>query len=108
MAVRKKHLFDWSQQELGEYGQALGHPARVQILELLSRETSCKFEQLNTSLPLSRATVSYHLNHLVKSGWVVTTELNNGRAAGYRLRSEMIQSASVELMAFCKMLMKAA
>ena len=108
MAVRKKHLFKEDVRELGEYGQALGHPARVQILEVLAQESKCRFERLCLSLPLSRPTVSYHLGHLVKSGWVTTTEVDNGQAAGYQLRAEMIEAASSELMAFCRTLLKAA
>ena len=107
MAVRKKHLFSDELRDLGEYGQALGHPARVQILEVLARESKCRFERLCLSLPLSRQTVSYHLRHLVKSGWVTTTEVDHGQSAGYRLRADMIEAASSELMTFCRRLLKA-
>lgn len=47
---------------------ALGHPARVAILELLSVKSKLIAIDITSSLPLAQATVAQHLKMLVHSG----------------------------------------
>ncbi|MEM7571580.1 MAG: winged helix-turn-helix domain-containing protein [Bacteroidota bacterium] len=104
MAVRKKHLFDWPQQELGAYGQALGHPARVQILEVLSMRGRCSFADLSERIPLATTTVAFHCQKLKSLGWMELCSLDNGEA-GYRLSKEAVQDAVGAIQLFCMRLM---
>lgn len=48
--------------------KAMGHPARIAILEQLLREKSCVCGDLVQQLPIAQATVSQHLKALKESG----------------------------------------
>jgi ArsR family transcriptional regulator len=55
---------------LAELAKALGHPARVAILRLLMRRTSCVCGEIVEELPLAQSTVSQHLKVLKEAGWI--------------------------------------
>jgi ArsR family transcriptional regulator, arsenate/arsenite/antimonite-responsive transcriptional repressor len=50
--------------------KALGHPARLQIVELLSRQTECSGSEVFAELDLAQSTVSEHLRILREAGIV--------------------------------------
>jgi len=50
--------------------KALGHPARVRILEYLKRENRCICGKIVDMLPLAQSTVSQHLKCLKEAGLV--------------------------------------
>lgn len=56
--------------ELAALAKALGHPARVQILRLLVRKTSCVCGDIVAELPLAQSTVSQHLKTLKEVGLI--------------------------------------
>lgn len=56
--------------ELAELTKALGHPARVKILRLLSEKASCVCGELVDELPLAQSTVSQHLKVLKEAGLI--------------------------------------
>lgn len=53
--------------------KALGHPARVAILEYLSRQTTCICGDIVAELPLSQASISRHLAELKDAGLIKGT-----------------------------------
>ncbi|MCK6509570.1 metalloregulator ArsR/SmtB family transcription factor [Myxococcota bacterium] len=55
---------------LAELAKALGHSARVAILRLLMRRTSCICGEIVEELPLAQSTVSQHLKVLKEAGWI--------------------------------------
>jgi ArsR family transcriptional regulator len=55
---------------LAAMAKALGHPARVRILRLLSHRTTCMTGDLVAELPLAQSTVSEHLRVLRDAGLV--------------------------------------
>ena len=57
-------------QELAALTKAVGHPARVQILRLLTRRTSCVCGDIVDELPLAQSTVSQHLKVLKDAGLI--------------------------------------
>jgi ArsR family transcriptional regulator, arsenate/arsenite/antimonite-responsive transcriptional repressor len=57
-------------EELSSLAKALGHPARVQILRLLSRRGTCICGEIVEELPLAQSTVSQHLKVLKDAGLV--------------------------------------
>jgi len=59
--------FTASQQELARFSKLLAHPARIAILEYLAKENSCISGDISAELPLSRTTVSQHLQELKNS-----------------------------------------
>ncbi|MDP2316436.1 MAG: metalloregulator ArsR/SmtB family transcription factor [Pseudomonadota bacterium] len=57
-------------EELAALAKALGHPARVQIVRLLVRRTSCVCGDIVEELPLAQSTVSQHLKVLKEAGLI--------------------------------------
>lgn len=57
-------------EELAMLAKALGHPARIQILRILSRRTSCVCGDIVDELPLAQSTVSQHLKILKEAGLI--------------------------------------
>lgn len=57
-------------EELAALAKALGHPARVKILRLLSRREACVCGDIVDELPLAQSTVSQHLKILKEAGLV--------------------------------------
>jgi len=70
VGVTKHADFSIEQNELSQMFKALGHPARVAIIEYLLREKACVCGDLVGVLPLSQATVSQHLKELKKAGLI--------------------------------------
>lgn len=65
-------------EELAALTKALGHPARVQIVRLLARRTTCICGDIVDELPLSQSTVSQHLKVLKEAG-IVRGEIDGPR-----------------------------
>ena len=65
-------------EELAVFAKALAHPARVQILRLLARRTSCVCGEIVDELPLAQSTVSQHLKILKEAG-VIRGEIDGPR-----------------------------
>lgn len=57
-------------EELATLAKAVGHPARVQILRLLTRRTACVCGDIVDDLPLAQSTVSQHLKALKEAGLI--------------------------------------
>lgn len=68
-------------EELARLGKAIGHPARVRILRLLSRKEARVCSQIVDELPLAQSTVSEHLRILKEAGLVRSTQ--DGARIGY-------------------------
>jgi ArsR family transcriptional regulator len=67
--------------ELAKLSKALGHPARVRILRLLSRKEARVCSQIVDELPLAQSTVSEHLRILKEAGLVRSSQ--DGPRVGY-------------------------
>jgi len=57
-------------EELAALAKAIGHPARVQILRILSHRTTCMCGDIVDELPLAQSTVSQHLKVLKEAGLI--------------------------------------
>ena len=57
-------------EELAQLTKALGHPARVRILRLLARRTTCVCGEIVEEFELAQSTVSEHLRVLKQAGLV--------------------------------------
>ncbi len=66
---------------LAKLAKALGHPARVRILRLLSRKEARVCSQIVDELPLAQSTVSEHLRILKEAGLVRSSQ--DGPRIGY-------------------------
>lgn len=58
------------QEQLARFAKAMGHPARVAILDFLIKQNSCFFGDIHEVLPISKATVSQHLKELKDAGLI--------------------------------------
>ncbi|MGZ3838583.1 MAG: ArsR/SmtB family transcription factor [Flavisolibacter sp.] len=56
--------------KLAKYAKALGHPARIAILQLLAGKSACQCGDIVEELPLSQSTVSQHLKELKATGLI--------------------------------------
>jgi len=70
MGLTKTAEFTKAQNDLALLTKALGHPARVAILEFLIEKKSCFCGDIVEELPLSQSTVSQHLSELKKAGLI--------------------------------------
>lgn len=62
--------YTMKQEQLARFAKAMGHPARVAILEFLVKQNSCFFGDIHEVLPISKATVSQHLKELKDAGLI--------------------------------------
>lgn len=70
MGTTKAEEFTVKQNKIAKYAKALGHPARVAIVELLVKKQSCICGDIVDELPLSQSTVSQHLKELKEAGLI--------------------------------------
>ena len=70
MGTSKKENFSSSQNRLADLAKALGHPARIAILNFSQRKMFVFAEILSMNFRLSQATVSQHLAELKHAGLI--------------------------------------
>jgi len=70
MGLTKSGQFTERQNELSALAKAIGHPARIAIIEYLLRVDSCVCGDIVGVLPLAQATVSQHLKELKNAGLI--------------------------------------
>lgn len=58
------------QEQTARFAKAMGHPARIVILEFLAKQTQCYFGDIHEELPIAKATVSQHLKELKDAGLI--------------------------------------
>jgi len=70
MGLTKTEDFTRIQNNLAAIAKALGHPARIAILQFLIEKRSCVCGDIVDELPLSQSTVSQHLKELKRVGLI--------------------------------------
>jgi len=73
MGVAKTEKFTTQQNTIAIMAKALGHPARVAIIEHLLKVNACICGDIVNELPLAQATVSQHLKELKNAGLIKGT-----------------------------------
>ncbi len=68
MGTTKSNNFTEEQNRKAELYKALGHPARIAIIEFLINQNSCVCGAIVEELPLSQSTISQHLKELKDAG----------------------------------------
>ena len=68
MGVSKLHIFSQKHNELAQAAKVLAHPARIAILEYISKQDSCICTDLVDIIGLAQPTISQHLNEIKKIG----------------------------------------
>ena len=69
-ATKKPTGFDPVVERTARWAKALGHPARVAILQILARRQTCICGEIVEDLPLAQSTVSQHLRVLQEAGLI--------------------------------------
>jgi ArsR family transcriptional regulator len=88
MGISKSAHFNEQQNSLANIAKALGHPARVAIVEYLLSQKECVCGDIVSELPLAQATVSQHLKEL-KSAGIIKGNID-GNSICYCLNEETI------------------
>jgi ArsR family transcriptional regulator, arsenate/arsenite/antimonite-responsive transcriptional repressor len=70
MGATKTGHFTDRQNEMATLAKALGHPARIAILEYLMSVDTCICGDIVNELPLAQPTVSQHLKELKNAGLI--------------------------------------
>lgn len=73
MGLTKSEIFTEKQNRLASMMKALGHPARIAILQHLVRTQACICGDLVDELGLAQATISQHLKELKNAGLIKGT-----------------------------------
>jgi DNA-binding transcriptional ArsR family regulator len=70
MGLTKTQNFTTQQNQVAAFAKALGHPARIAIVEYLLAHKTCICGDLVDELPLAQSTVSQHLKELKQVGLI--------------------------------------
>lgn len=95
MGASKSDFFTQQQNQTADIFKALGHPARIAIIEYILSMNTCICGDLVEVLPLSQATVSQHLRELKNANIIQGTIEGNGVC--YCLNEETIKQTKAIL-----------
>lgn len=70
MGATKTNHFTNKQNQMATIAKALGHPARIAIIEYLLKVNECICGDIVHALPLAQPTVSQHLKELKNAGLI--------------------------------------
>ncbi|CAF3326918.1 unnamed protein product [Rotaria sp. Silwood2] len=70
MGATKTEHFTNNQNDIAAIAKALGHPARIAIMEYLIKVDTCICGDIVNELPLSQPTISQHLKELKNAGLI--------------------------------------
>ena len=66
----EKEILSEENKKLARFAKALGHPIRLYVLELLSKQSCCYSGDLSEILPIAKSTLSQHLKELKEAGLI--------------------------------------
>ena len=68
--MNKENSITDEQKEIARFAKAMGHPIRMYVLELLSKQNCCYSGDLTEVLPIAKSTLSQHLKELKNAGLI--------------------------------------
>jgi len=68
--MSEKSVTTDKQIRIARYAKAMGHPVRMYILEVLSKQSCCYSGNLSDELPIAKSTLSQHLKELKAAGLI--------------------------------------
>ncbi|MGI9627467.1 MAG: ArsR/SmtB family transcription factor [Longimicrobiales bacterium] len=92
---RRQDQFSTLDRDTARWAKALGHPARVAILQILARRKTCVCGEIVEDLPLAQSTVSQHLRVLREAG-LITGEVEGPRSC-YCIDADRIRQVRQDL-----------
>jgi len=78
MGISKVDGFDEKTLRLAELFKAMGHPARMAIIQYMIENPSCICNDIVGKLPLAQSTVSKHLSELKAAG-IIQGEISGSK-----------------------------
>ncbi len=100
MGATKPETYTELQETLATIAKALGHPARISILQELGNQQSCQCGQLAETIGLAQSTMSQHLKELKHAG-IIKGSIDDFRSC-YCLSTEKLNELIVFLTQFTK------
>ncbi|MFV0564621.1 MAG: ArsR/SmtB family transcription factor [Flavobacteriaceae bacterium] len=73
MGLTKTEIFTDEQNQIAQLAKVLGHPARIAILQHLSKLSTCVCGDLVNEIGLAQPTISQHLKELKNIGLIQGT-----------------------------------
>ncbi|WP_109831325.1 ArsR/SmtB family transcription factor [Reichenbachiella versicolor] len=86
MGLTKSEIFTEKQNQIAMMAKALGHPARIAIIQHLIEANACICGEIVGELGLAQATVSQHLKELKTAGFIKGTI--EGTSVSYCINTE--------------------
>ncbi len=83
MGISKLKNYSAEQLDFAAHSKALGHPARVAILQHIMNSKACINSELTHELGLAQATISQHIKELNDLGLIIGTV--KGKSMYYRV-----------------------
>ena len=68
--MQKGEVITEEQKAMARFAKAMGHPIRMYVLEVLSKQTCCYSGDLTEVLPIAKSTLSQHLKELKDAGLI--------------------------------------
>ncbi len=68
--MKSEKVISENQKILARFAKAMGHPIRMYVLELLSKQMCCYSGDLTDMLPIAKSTLSQHLKELRDAGLI--------------------------------------
>ncbi len=93
MQINQLEIITEKQKKMARYAKAMGHPIRIYVLDLLSKQDCCYSGDLTEVLPIAKSTLSQHLKEL-KSAGLIQGEIESPRIK-YCLNKENWEEAKV-------------
>ncbi len=92
MGATKRSNYTEQQLQLADLFKALGHPARIAIVENLLSDKLLKCKDLQIRIPLAQSTISQHLKELYNQGIIGYEQ--NFNVAYYKINETAISLVS--------------
>jgi len=68
--MNKGEVISEDQKAMARFAKAMGHPIRLYVLDLLSKQSCCYSGDLTEVLPIAKSTLSQHLKELKEAGLI--------------------------------------
>jgi len=68
--MNRENVLTEDQKTIARFAKAMGHPVRMYVLEILSKQNCCYSGDLTEVLPIAKSTLSQHLKELKDAGLI--------------------------------------
>jgi len=98
MGASKLHIYNENINEMAAIAKVFAHPARISILQYISKQSSCSCNDIVDEIGLSQPTISQHLKVINAAGLLKGNY--EGKSICYCLNVERFQEFQTQLNTF--------